>query len=59
MYLSTKNENLCPHKDMHANIQGSISHNSSKLKTIQMLTCRQMRKKKKSGISKQWNTTQQ
>ena len=32
-YLSKRNKNLCPHKDLHKNVQSSFILNSSKLKT--------------------------
>lgn len=33
-YPHERNESLCPHKDVHANICNSITHNNPKLETI-------------------------
>lgn len=29
-------ENICPHKNLYMNVQSSITHNSQKVKTVQM-----------------------
>lgn len=35
--LSKRSENICPHKALVKNIQNRFTHNSPKLKTIQIL----------------------
>ena len=34
-YIPKKNENICPHKNLHVNVCSSIIHNSQKAETIQ------------------------
>ena len=41
-YLSKRNKNICPHKDLYADIHNSFIHNSQKLESTQMSNSRWM-----------------